>query len=111
MRYCSVVSAPTTDAVMTLVLVSQVLQGLAHYGLSAFEAYFGFRMGDPYSVFKVGSAETAAVSILSIGSLSEPAEIFYRVVKPVQICDLVVLTDVNWHAQEHRPNPEVFRTS
>lgn len=96
---------------MTLVLVSQVLQGMAHNWLSSLEAYFNFRMDDPYSVFKVGSAETAAVSILSIGSLSEPAEIFYCVVKPVQVCDLVVLTDATLHAREHRLNPEVLRTS
>lgn len=68
-------------------------------------------MDDPYSVFKVGSAETAAVSILSIGSLSEPAEIVYCVVKPVQICDLVVLTDATLHAQKHRPNPDMLRKS
>lgn len=96
---------------MTLVLVSQVLQGMAHYWLSSLEAYFNFKMDDPYSVFKVGSAETAAVSILSIGSLSEPAEIVYCVVKPVQICDLVVLTDATLHAQKHRPNPDMLRKS
>ncbi|XP_029705401.1 CD109 antigen [Takifugu rubripes] len=30
-----------------------VLQEMAHYGLPSLEAYFGFRMGDPYSVFKI----------------------------------------------------------
>lgn len=95
---------------MTLVLVSQVLQEMVDYGLSPLGAYFGFRMDDPYSVFKVGSAETAAVFILSIGSSSEP-EIFYCVVKPVQICDLVVLTDATLHARLHRPKPEVLRES
>lgn len=94
-----------------LVLVSQVLQEMAHYGLSSLEAYFSFRMDDPYSVFKVGSAETAALSILSLGSLSEPAEILYCVVKPVQVCDLVVLTDATLHTREHRLNPEALRTS
>lgn len=65
MRNCSVVSASTTDAAMTLVLVSQVLQEMAHYGMSSLEADFIFRMDDPYSVFKVGSAETAAVLCLN----------------------------------------------
>lgn len=110
MRYRSVVSASTTDAAITLVLVSQVLQEMVDYGLSSLEDYLGFRMDDPYSVFKVGSAETAAVFILSVGSLSEPAEIFYCVVKPGQICHLVVLTDATFHAR-HRPNPEVLRKS
>lgn len=96
---------------MTLVLVSQVLQEMGHYGLSSLEAYFSSRMDDPYSVFKVGSAETAAMSILSIGSLSEPAEIFSCVVKPVQICDLVVLTDATLNVRKHRPNPDVLRKS
>lgn len=63
MPYRSVVSPSTTAAAMTLVLVSQVLQEMAHYGLSSLEAYFMFRMGDPYSVFKVGSAQLLVHSL------------------------------------------------
>lgn len=38
-------------------LVSQVLQEMGHYGLPPLNPYFPIGMGDPYSVFKVGSAE------------------------------------------------------
>lgn len=56
------------------VLVSQVLQEMGHDGLLPLNPHFLIRMGDPYSVFKVGSAETnVCVRPLTLSSNLPPS--------------------------------------